>query len=71
MLVVKTPLNLRIGQTTGSSIITTMPAGERVELQEIGIVSGGYPWLKVRMPRTGQVGWCASVISGKPSVQVI
>lgn len=70
MLIVKTALNLRTNQGTGYPIITTMPAGEQVELQEIGIVSGGYPWIKVRMPRTGHAGWCASVISGKPSVQV-
>ena len=73
MLIVKTALNLRSAcdATTTKTIITTMPAGELVELKEIGIVTSGYPWVKVRMPRTGQVGWCASVISGKPSVQVV
>jgi hypothetical protein len=71
MLEVKTALNLRTGQSTSHSVITTMPAGERVELHEVGILSGGYPWLKVRMPRTGQTGWCASVISGVARVQVV
>jgi hypothetical protein len=70
MLVVKTPLNLRTGQGTNHSVITTMPPGEKVELKEIGVISGGYPWLKVHMARLNQTGWCASVISGTPSVQV-
>ena len=71
MLIVKQDLNLRTGQSTTYPIITLMPAGERVELLEVGILSGGYPWLKVRVPRTGKIGWCASVISGIPRVQVV
>ena len=71
MLEVKTPLNLRTGQSTSYPVITTMREGERVELHEVGTLAGGYPWLKVRMLRTGQTGWCASVISGIPRVQVV
>ena len=53
----KTAVKLRIGASTSSSVITTLPAGTTVKTDQ-AIIQGGYRW--VRQPRSGGYGYLAT-----------
>ncbi|MBS0938078.1 LysM peptidoglycan-binding domain-containing protein [Lactiplantibacillus plantarum] len=53
----KTPVNLRTGASTSSSVSTTLPAGTTVKTDQ-AIIQGGYRW--VRQPRFNGYGYLAT-----------
>lgn len=59
--VTNSPVKLRWGAMTSSSVITILPAGSEVKY-DAKAVSGGYIWL--RQPRSGGYGYLAAGVAG-------